>query len=516
MAYPPRTWVIVGAALIIVFAVSACGPPTEEDATEEPTEPSVLYAGVGADPTNLDPRRSTDTASWNITNIVYAGLFYIGDNLEIVPSVAREIEIPDDQTYIFHLHEGVLFHDGVELTAEDVKYTYDTFRCPDFGARNISFYEPIEEIIVHDPYKVEFRLSEPSAPIIYYLWRGIIPKHIAEEKGDEFFETNPVGAGPFVFKEWLANDRVVVEAFDDYFDGRPQIDQIVFRVLPEHTTKVVELETGGVHVVDSLLPEDVQRLQEDDRLEVTIRPGTGFDYFSFDHQNPPFDDRRVRQAFAYGLDRQTIVDHVYHGLREIAYSPIIPTSWGHNPNVTKFEYDPHKATELFADLGYADGFTADLKISEDATRREIAEIAQHQMQEFDISLEIVEQEWGAFYQDILDSDFDLYILGWGAQTDPDRGVYRQFHSSQWPPVGANRQRFANERVDELLDMARVTTDQDERQEYYFEIQEILAEEQSYVYLSYTVFLSAYSTELKNYPGRGGYMTWLPLKDAYLE
>ncbi len=206
------------AILLIVAVVTACGPEAvdepapdpdpdpdpEEPDPDEPEEPVELRMGLAADATNLDPRMATDVYSANINNLVYAGLLVWDDEtLEIEPYVAREIEIPDDTTYIFHLHEGIKFHDGEELTAEDVKYTYDCFRDPDFGAANLAFYEPIEEIEVIDDYTVEFRLSEPNAPFLYYLAPGIIPKHHAQEHGDESLEMEPMGAGPYVFRALL-------------------------------------------------------------------------------------------------------------------------------------------------------------------------------------------------------------------------------------------------------------------------------------------------------------------------
>ncbi len=518
------------AVLLILGMVVACGPaveeepedpdvpedPEEEPEPDEPDEPTELRMGVAQDATNLDPRLSTDVASANVNNLVYAGLVKWDDEtLEIEPYVAKEIEIPDDTTYIFHLHEGIKFHDGVELTAEDVKYTYDTFRDPDFGARNIAFYEPIDEIVVVDDYTVEFQMEEPNAPFLYYLAPGIVPKHHVDEHGEGVLETEPLGAGPYVFQEWVPNDRVVLEAFDDYFMGRPETDTIVLRPIPEVTTKLIELETGGVHVIDGIPPEEVERLREEPDVEVTLRPGTGFNYYSYHHGQEPFDDVRMRQAFAYGMDMDAKVEHVYYGIRDVAYSPIIPTSWAHNPDVRKFGHEPDKAVELMEEAGYGDGLTIDFKHSEGEITREHVEIAQHQLAEIGIDLDIHEQEWGAHYDDILEGRFEAYTMGWSGQTDPDRGVYRQFHTDNWAPAGANRQLYSNEEVDELLVLARTNVDTEVREEKYHRIQEILAEEQSYTYISYYVTKAAHRSEVQNYDGRCGYFYTWELKNASL-
>ncbi len=510
-------WSVVLLALVMV-AVMACAPEAVEDPDDpdpvsvEPAEPMELRMGLAADATNLDPRHATDVYSANISNLVYAGLLdWDMETMEITPYVARKIEIPTDTTYIFHLHEGIKFHDGVELTAEDVKFTYDCLRDPDFGGVNLAFYEPIQEINIIDDYTVEFKLDEPNAPFLYYLAPGIVPKHVAEAEDEEFFTSNPIGAGPYVFVEWVPNDHIVLEAFDDYFGGRPTIDRITFRPIPEVTTKLVELETGGVHLVDGVPPEDVDRLDDDPEVNVTFTPGTGFNYFTYHQQSPPFDDVRVRQAVAYGIDMEALVDHVYHGFREVAYSPIIPTSWAHNPDVRKFGYEPEKAKVLLDEAGYGDGLEFQLKSSEGEVTRELCEIVQHQLAEIGVEVALYEQEWGAFLSDILDSDFEMTTLGWSGQTDPDRGVYRQFHST----AGHNWHLYANAQVDELLLLARTNPDQDVRQEKYFEIQRILAEEQPYTYISYYITIAAHRPEVQNYPGRCGYFYTRALRDATL-
>lgn len=520
-----RSWMpLIILLAVMMVTVIACGPeavdepdePDEPDVPDEPAEPVELRMGLGSDATNLDPRHATDVASMNINNLVYMGLLqWDMETMEIMPYVAKEIEIPDDTTYIFHLHEGILFHDGVELTAEDVKYTYDCLRDPDFGGVNLAFYQPIVEINIIDDYTVEFKLDEPNAPFLYYLAPGIVPKHIAEGEDPDFFKSEPVGSGPYVFVEWVPNDYVVLEAFDDYFGGRPAIDRIVFRPIPEVTTRLIELETGGIHLVDGVPPEDVDRLDEDPEVIVTFTPGTGFNYFMYHCQTAPFDDVRVRQALAYGMDMEALVNHVFYGFREVAHSPIIPTSWAHNPDVRKFGHEPEKAMELLSDAGHPDGIEVELKLSEGEINRETCEIVQHQLADIGVTVNLLEQEWGAFLSEILDADFEMATLGWSGQTDPDRGVYRQFHSRNWAPGGSNNQHYANERVDELLDLARTNPDQEVRQDKYFEIQEILAEEQPYTYISYYVTIAAHRPEVQNYDGRCGYFYTRPLKNATL-
>jgi len=495
-------------AVVLVIGVMAigCAPPEEEveepeepepDPEEEPREPTELKIGYEADATNLDPRMATDLSSGMINELLYEGLVMWDEDMAIQPWVAEDYELTED-TFTFYLREGVKFHDGEQLTSEDVKYTFDTMMDPEFGARDQVLYEPIDDIEIVDSHTIKFHLKEPVAPLIYYMNVGIVPKHIAEEKGDEYLQTNPVGCGPFKFVNWEPGDQIEMEAFDDYWDGRPGIDLVTFRVIPEEVTRRVEVETGGIHIAFPVPAVDVQAMRELPDVQLQEIPGASVQYISFNHEGPPFDDKMVRQAMAHAIDREEIIDHVFHGLYEPAYTQIIPQSWAHNPDVPRFEHNPDRARELLAEAGYEDGFAAELKISDTDPRRAISEILQYELAEFGVDLDVIVQEWGAFYEDILEMDFCMYILTWVSQTDPDTHLYRQFHSANVPPEGANRQRFSNERVDELLVSARTTMDQDRRKEMYLEIQEILAEEQSYVHLNYTVDFCLVRPEVQNY------------------
>lgn len=473
-----------------------------------------VVVGVGAEATTLDSRRSTDVASGNINSLVHAPLLVWDDNLEIVPVVAESIENPDDQTYVFNLHQGVMFHDGVELTAADVKFTYDKLRDPEFGAANIGFYRDIVSIETPDDYTVVMTLEQPNAPFLYYLSVGIVPQHYVEEVGDDVFAQNPIGAGPFRFVEWRTGEHIRLEAFDDYFEGRPNIDEVLVRPIPDTITRTVELEIGGLHVVDEIDALDVARFEDDPDIEVMRSFDTGFDYIGLHNQVPPFDDVRVRQAIAHLVPREDIVESLLFGIGQPAYTPIIPQSWAHEPNVERFEYNVERARELLAEAGYEDGFDMVLDISDNPLRRQVAEVMQQELAQVGITATIRDREWGAFYQDVLDGNVASFVLGWRAQTDPDRGLYRQFHSRNWIPQGANRQMYANERVDELLDQARTTTDFDLRQELYSEAQKIIVEEASYVYIFYPEITAAKTPRLENFTFNG-YFYFRDLKDAVL-
>jgi peptide/nickel transport system substrate-binding protein len=516
--------------MILSLLITACGggSGTPAGSTTTPSTPGDssgsksdladkqdVVIGVGAEATTMDPRHATDVASQNIVNLVYAPLVELDDaTVSIVPVVAKNWENPDDRTYIFHLRDDVRFHDGTPLTAHDVKYTFDTLRDPDFGARNLSLYSPIVELEAVDDHTVKFVLDEPNAAFLNNLTVGIVPKHIAEKNGDDFFTTTGLGAGPFKFEKWDQGERIILVANDDYFDGRPTLNRVTFRPIPELTSRVLEVETGGVDAIDDIQPIDVTRLEADASVAVTRAPATGFTYMGLHNGNKPFDDIRVRQAIGYAIDRALIIDHVFMGTAQVAYTPIIPNSWAHEKDVNPFSYDMAKAKQLLADAGYPNGFDVTLDLSQNPVRRQIAEILQEEFKQLGINMSIREREWGAFYQDVVDGKVTMYILGWVGQTDPDGALYRQFHSKNLPPAGANRQAYKNAEVDELLELGRTTIDQEERKQIYSEAQKIIVEEASYVYLAYTEIMGAQNPKLKNFQ-RSGWNYFKGLREAYL-
>lgn len=475
---------------------------------------STLNIGVDAEVSSMDPRFSGTVANQNIMTLLHIPLLVWDAELNIVPMLAETIDNPDERTYVFTLRQGLTFHDGTEITSADVKYTYDGLRDPDAGYLGLSFYRDIESIETPDAYTVVMTLSTPSAPFIYYLNHGIVPMHYVEAVGDERFATQPLGSGPFAFVEWVTGERVVLEAFDGWFEGRPAIDRLVFRPIPDTTVRTIELEIGGVDLVDRIDPLDVERLDQDDFVNVTRTTAFRYENLGISTRLGPLEDVRVRQAIAHLIPKADIVEFILDGVAQVGHSPIVAGSWAHNPDA-KLEYDPERAAELLAEAGFADGFETELIIRPDPINRQIAELIQQELSRHgNIRLAVSEIESATFFERLAQGTVPMWIAGWGALSDPDRGVYRQFHSRNVPPAGPNRQFYSNPRADELMDLARTTTDFEARREYYLELQEIVVSDASYVILYYPEVISAASRDLENF-AYDPFHHFLGLKDARL-
>ncbi|MBW7884988.1 MAG: ABC transporter substrate-binding protein, partial [Caldilineaceae bacterium] len=260
-----RTTLLAVVLLFALLAGAACVPaaaPAETGAAPAaPTTGGVLRIGLDVDAGTGDPRLARDTSAFRLRELVFDGLVEVQPDYSPMPSLALSWENPDDLTWIFKLRQGVKFHNGDELTAADVKYTFDTILDESFASPSRSFFIPITAVDVIDDYTVQFTLDQPYGPFLSYLTMGIVPKSVAEAD-PEGFANSPVGTGPFKFVEWKRGDSITLEANDDYWNGRPKLDGIEIKVVPDNSARVVALEAGDLDLAQSpLSPQDVKRME---------------------------------------------------------------------------------------------------------------------------------------------------------------------------------------------------------------------------------------------------------------
>ncbi len=446
----------------------------------------------------LDPRMDESFATRNVLELIYAPLVVWNENYEIVPIVARSFEAPDDTTFVFHLREGVLFHDGVELTSEDVKYTYDTMRDPDFGSPRIGPYRIIESIDTPDRYTVVFNLLEPNAAFLTNLHTGIVPKHYVEEHGAEFLGRNPLGAGGFVFVEQRAGEEVRLRAFDDYFEGRPAIDELVLRFIPDRVTRTIELELGGADVMTDVDPQDQSRLQNIASLTVQPYYPAAYCFLAVNVEHDIVGDVRVRRAMAHLLPLEDLaIVGSFEGVPP-AYVPMPFESWAFEPNVPRYEYDVEAARALLADAGYAEGFEIEMVQLQGGPRAQIAQIIQQSFSQAGIDARITPVQAATGFQRLDAGEFAIQLWCRGVLVDPDRATYPLFHSDQIPPLGQNWVRYVNPALDELLSEGRRVADQEARRVLYSEALNILATDLPYIPVYYQAQIAANSARIENY------------------
>src|SRR5262245_26883723 len=465
-----RTLVIVAVAAI---AFAGCH-------STRPAHGDWIVVALASSPTNLDPAVGLDESSQRLHQLIFSSLLRIDDNLRNVPDLATRFEMKDPQTYLAEIPPGVRFHDGHEMTSEDVAYTFRRFLDPALVSGRKGAYQDLEAVDILDRYTVAFRLRRPSGSFSANLINmGIVPAGAGAS-----MSRSPVGSGPYQFQELAADDHVTLRRFDGYYRGTPKNAGLIFKVVPDETMRSLELRKGDVDlVVNDVAPDLVHGLAKDPGLSVITGPGTDYAYIGLNLRDPILKDRRVRHAIGYAIDRQAIVRYLQRDLARETTGIIPSMSWAHADDVFAFTRDLNRARELLDEAGYPDPdgpgpaprLRLSLKTSTVERYRVQAAALQQQLGEAGIELDLRSYEFATLFSDVIRGNVQLYTLVFtgGSVADPDI-LRRVFHSTQTPPAGFNRAHYANPEVDRLIDQATATLDEGQRREYYIEAQRLIA------------------------------------------
>ncbi|HMK56768.1 MAG TPA: peptide-binding protein [Dissulfurispiraceae bacterium] len=477
----------------IVVLVSSC--------SHEPTikYPNDITLGTLADAKRLLPLLASDSASSQVSGYIFNGLTKYDKDLKIIGDLAESWDVsPDGLILIFHLRKGVKWHDGAEFTADDVVFTYNSVLNPKTPTPYSSNYGPVNSVESIDRYTVKVTYKQPYAPALESWGMGIIPKHLLEGRdlASPEINQNPVGTGPYKLKEWVTGQKIVLEAFDQYFEGRPNIDRIIFRVIPDPATMFLELKFGGIDYMGLTPPQ--YKLQADtaffNRYFQKFRyPSFGYTYLGFNLLNPLFSDRMVRRAIAHAINKKELIAGVLLGYGIPCTGPFPPESWAYNRNVQDISYDPGRAAAILNDIGWKknrdgrlekDGriFSFTLITNQgNAERLKAAQIIKEQLKRVGIDVNIKVLEWQAMLHEFIDKKrFEAVMMGWALSRDPD--LYDIWHSSKTKEGEFNFISYKNDEVDRLLVEGRQTFDIHERIRVYHRIHQILAEEQPTIFL----------------------------------
>ncbi len=495
--------------LLIVFSVhmslGGCSHKDEESTTRNLTDSGPAYGdiiveGSIGDASNLIPILSSDSTSHEISGLVFNGLVKYDKDVNIVGDLAESWDVSSDGLVItFHLKKSVKWHDGYPLTARDVMYTYQVTIDPKTPTAYSGDFLKVKKAEVLDDYTFRVTYDKPFAPALMSWGTSILPRHLLEGKDITIssLARHPVGTGPYIFKEWLPGQKIVLISNPDYFEGRPYIDGYVMRIIPDTATMFLELRANGIDRMN-LTPLQYTRQTENNLFRKNFNKyrylSFSYTYLGYNLKNPLFADKRVRQAIAYGINKDEIIQGVLLGLGKEATGPYKPGTWVYNPNVKTYSYNPQKAKELLAAAGWKDTdgdgildkdgqpFVFEIITNQgNEIRAKCAEIIQRRLSEIGIKVKIRVLEWAAFVNDFINKRrFDATILGWTIPLDPD--IYDVWHSSKTGPQELNFISYKNEEVDRLIEKGRDTFDQKERKKYYDRIQEILAEDQPYTFL----------------------------------
>lgn len=459
----------------------------------------------------LGPNDLGATMQTIVIMAIHNSLVAYDTDYNMYPDLAESVDVaPDGMQYTFKLHQGVKFHDGSELTAADVKYTIDYYRDPANAATIQSGYTGIGSVETPDDYTVVVNMETVNAAsLVNWATNPIVNAKHHQEVGDATYSTSPIGTGPFKLKEWKASEYTELEAFDDYFKGRPEVDVIRMEVVPEDAVRKAALDTGDA---DSsawpLLVEDSLALEQDPNFKVFRTPGDSIKHFPINNERPYFADKLCRQALMHALDRQRIIDDLWNGAAEVAHSNIPPSSQYYNADLKQYEFDPAKAMALLDEAGWtvgADGirekdgtkfaFTCTVKAGDQA-RKAIAELAQQLFKEVGVDMQLAEAPVAEILEAMRSGSMEMSIFNWTYNS----GVLEPDPTDTLTSSGGNNfPHFANAEMDELCAQGLQKVDPAERKPIYDRIQEIFVEEVPVLYLQFDTWMLPFATSVEGLP-----------------
>lgn len=498
-------WLMALAALTALALVAGCGQRAPQQAAPPP-EPKVLTIATGTDIENLDVHLVTSSPSFSVLEHIFESLFAMKPDGSIEPLLAESFSVePDGRTYTIRLKQGISFTDGAPFDANAVKANFERVLNPESKAAYRNLINTVTDIRVVGAHTVQLVTENPFGPMLTHLTHPglsiISPAVLAQ--GADALARNPVGTGPFVLKEWKQGEAVILARNADYWGEKARLDEVVFKVVQEDGARLVEVEAGTSDVAVRVPPSEAQRLRANPNIVIDTTPGLRTIFVYFNVTKPPFDDPRVRQAFNFAVDKESIVRDLLLGAARPSDAPIAPPVFGYSAQ-TPYRRDVARARQLLQDAGYGDGlrvvfyhptgrYVQDARIA-DAIRAQLAEVG--------VTAELRTLEWGQYLEFIrkplADNEVQMAFLGWGTVTgDADYGLHALFHSSQWAP-SFNLGFYKNEQVDALLDEARNVADANRRLALYTQAQRLLWEDAPWLFLHSEVQLTAVRGNVKGF------------------
>jgi peptide/nickel transport system substrate-binding protein len=485
-------------ASLLILALTLALPVSQSWA-QPVTGDALVDASIG-EANNLIPALASDTGSSAVVSQVYLGLVKYDRDLNIIPDLAESFTVSEDQlTIAFQLRPNLIWGDGQPLTAQDCLFTWRLMSDPKTPTPYGEPFTQIASAQAPDDLTFIVNYKRPLARALSSWSFNIMPRHLLEGRdlATSPLARRPVGVGPFRLKSWEAGERITLEANPNYYKGRPNLDGLITKQIPDPATQFMELKTGAIDQMN-LTPDQWLEAQGDAELMKNYNlyrfPDFAYSYLGFNLQDPRLADVRVRQAIAYALDKEEIIEGVVLGLGQPANGPFKPGTWAHNPNIKPYPFDPKKAQALLAEAGWVDTdrdgyvdkngqrFVLTILTNQgNVTRERTGLVIQTRLKDVGIEVKLRVIEWAAFLKEYIDKKaFEAIIMGWTIPLDPD--LFDVWNSTKTKPGELNFISYKNEEVDRLIDEGRFTLDQAKRKLAYDRIQEIFYQDVPYVFL----------------------------------
>ena len=504
--------------ILVTCVIALCGGCTSEDkgpaaassrqstvstsaqAKDQPVYGDMIVRGTIGDASVLLPVLAADSASGDVNGLIYSGLVRYDKDIQLEGELAEKWDISEDKLKItFHLRKDVKWHDGEPFTAKDVEYTYKVTVDPSTPTAYATDFLKVKQCKVLDPYTVEVTYDAPYAPALGSWGMSMLPSHLLE--GQDITKSplkrQPVGTGPYKFDEWKTGEKIVVNSNHDYFEHRPYLNRVMWRIIPDLATMFLELKAGRLDEM-ALTPLQYTRQTNTQWFKenfVKYKYLTfNYTYLGYNLKRPLFQDKKVRQALTTAINRENLVKGILLGLGQVTNAPYKPDSFWYNHNVQTFPYDPEKAKKMLAEAGWTETNEEGILVKDgkpfeftiitnqgNELRKNAATLIQADLRKVGVKVNIRVIEWAAFLKNFINKrNFDATLLGWGIGIDPSQIDIWDSHKTAETQL--NFISYQNEEVDKLLQLGASTYDRNERKKYYDKFQEIIAEDQPYTFL----------------------------------
>lgn len=475
---------------VIIAVLSACATGEKTEQSEGGKgDPKRVVIAQDENITTIDPHNGSTTTAQGIQDAMYERLYEIGEDYEMHPGLATDYELSDDGLeYTFELREGVQFTDGAEFNAEAVKINFDRILDSKGSLSAYRGIETVEKVEVLDNDKIKLTLSNPNNQFLFQLNQVRIASPKALNDGVDLNEVS-AGTGPFELEEWNHGDSLVLKKNEGYWDSEyPKVDQIVYKPVPEDGSRVAMLKAGDADLAYPLPEKDIDSLKKKDGIVVEVDEATRVRYTTLNTTKKYLDDKKIRQAMNYAIDKEQFAKVVKNGFAEPLDS-ILPHANVFHSSQHPYEYDLDKAKELMKEAGVEDGFTVEIWGDDSSENNRSMQFIQQQLKEINIDVEIQQFERGTLDDKIYspegpeEAEVEMWYVSWSTETgDTDNGIRPLFSTDAFPPNGANTAYYSNEKVDKLINDALAETDDKKAAQKYDELQSIVYDEAPWLFL----------------------------------
>jgi peptide/nickel transport system substrate-binding protein len=475
-----------------------------------------LRIGIGIDPDTLNPLEHTTAVPFNISELIHDTLFRVDAEGKLVPLLAEKYSVSKDGlTWTVNLRKGIQFSDGSPLNAHALKAHFDALLNPKLRVPLRFIWGSLKETNVIDDLSIQLPLKAPFAPFDQTL--ALVcpqPQKVLEQYDADKMRQSPIGAGPFKIVQWVKGERIVLVPNEKYWGKRPTVDRLVYQIIPDTTTRITMLRAGQIDIAYSPTPADIQSLETDSKIKVDRPLSPRIIFVGMNCQKGYLRDKRVRQAFNYGVDKNAIARKIMFNVVKPLDAPMSPILFGHNPMENRFEYDPAKAKALLKEAGFPKD--AAVKMITPTGRytydKQVTEAIQAYLMDIGVNLEVRTYDWPTYMAMVTkpheQSELELFLFGWGPPyLDADFALFMYFSSYVQPPKGLGSCFYTNPEFDKTTAMARQVLDQVKRRTLYKEAATMLWEDAPAIWLYVEPYSIAYRSDIRG-------LVTLPMERMY--